>query len=109
VEAVYQRRRSSEVYQTKEKPETVTGKVTVTSFINGWCPAMNIVHERAKRASGELSDRVEYQIIPTEKKETIREWGISDALFIDGKSIRMSPPPSYDKIRRKISKREGKT
>ena len=34
----------------KKKPQPVEGKVTVTSFINGWCPAQNLIYERAKRA-----------------------------------------------------------
>ncbi|MBL7137159.1 MAG: GNAT family N-acetyltransferase [Bacteroidales bacterium] len=89
----------------KKKPEKIFGKVSVTSFINGWCPAMNIVHERAKRAAEELGDGVVYQVIPTEKKETIMEWGISDALYIHHKSVRMGPPPSYKKIYRKIRKK----
>jgi len=33
----------------KKKPKTTSGKVTVTAFLNGWCPAQNIVFERAKR------------------------------------------------------------
>jgi hypothetical protein len=31
-------------------------------------------------------------------RETFLEWGISDALFIDGKQVRTGPPPSYEKI-----------
>ncbi|MFH1937301.1 MAG: hypothetical protein ABIK52_07040 [Bacteroidota bacterium] len=79
--------------------------MAVTSFINGWCPAMNIVHERAKRATEELGETVVYRVIPTEEKKAIREWGLSDALYIDGKSLRMGPPPSYNKIRQKIVKK----
>ncbi|NQV02854.1 MAG: GNAT family N-acetyltransferase [Bacteroidia bacterium] len=89
----------------RKKPVTIPGKVAVTSFINGWCPAMNIAHERAKRASDELGDEVVYQIISTEEKETIKEWGISDALFINLKAVRIGPPPSFKKIKKKISKR----
>lgn len=32
-------------------------------------------------------------------------WGIHDGLFIDGKKVNTGPPPSYDKVRRKIGKR----
>ena len=38
----------------RKTPEPVPGKVTVTAFINGWCPAMNLVFERAKRAAAEF-------------------------------------------------------
>ena len=89
----------------KKKPEKVDGKVMVTSFINGWCPAQNIVFERAKRASSEFGDAVEFQEIHTFDRDVFLEWGISDALFIDDKQIRTGPPPSYEKIRKKISKR----
>ena len=37
-----------------------------------------------------------------ESEEILNKWGISDALFIDGKAVRTGPPPSYDKIMRKI-------
>ena len=92
----------------KKRPKKTNGKVTVTSFINGWCPAQNIVHERAKRASQEFGEAVEFQEIPTFERAAFCEWGISDALFIDGKQVRTGPPPSYEKIRKKIEKRVKK-
>jgi GNAT superfamily N-acetyltransferase len=92
----------------KKKPEKMGVKVTVSSFINGWCPAQNIVFERAKRAVSEFGDSVEFQDFHTFDRDVFLEWGISDALFIDGKQIRTGPPPSYKKIRKKISKRAKK-
>jgi GNAT superfamily N-acetyltransferase len=92
----------------KKKPHKTAGKVTVTSFINGWCPAQNIVHERVKRAVGEFGEKVEFQVVETFDKKIFCEWGILDALFIDGKEMRNGPPPSYDKIRKKIQKKVKK-
>ena len=92
----------------KKKPVKTPGKVTVTTFINGWCPAQNIVFERAKRAALEFGNKVELQKIDTSVRETFLEWGISDALFIDGKEVRTGPPPSYEKIRRIIAKKAKK-
>lgn len=92
----------------KKKPGLIDGKVTVTSFINGWCPAQNIVYERAKRVSQEFGDKVEFKEVSTIDKDNLYEWGITDALFIDGKEVRTGPPPSYDKIRKIISKRVKK-
>ncbi len=89
----------------KKKPGTVPGKVTVTAFINGWCPAQNMVCERARRAATELGDRVEFRMINTFDRQVFSEWGITDALFIDGKPVRTGPPPSYKKIRRRIARR----
>jgi GNAT superfamily N-acetyltransferase len=34
----------------QKKPDIKPGKVIVSGFINGWCPAQNIAFERAKRA-----------------------------------------------------------
>ena len=92
----------------KKKPEISEGKVTVASFINGWCPAQNIVFERAKRASSEFGPEVEFQEIHTFDRETFSEWGIADGLFIDGKQVRTGPPPSYKKIKKKIEKKVKK-
>jgi N-acetylglutamate synthase-like GNAT family acetyltransferase len=89
----------------KKKPEKMEGKVTVTSFINGWCTAQNMVFERAKRAASEFGNKVEFQEIRTFDRDVFLEWGISDALFIDGKQIRTGPPPSLEKIRKKIARR----
>jgi N-acetylglutamate synthase-like GNAT family acetyltransferase len=92
----------------KKKPGKTANKVTVTSFINGWCPALNLSYERAKKASLEFSDKVEFQEINTFNREVFLDWGISDALFIDGKKIRTGPPPSYEKIQKKIAKKVRK-
>jgi GNAT superfamily N-acetyltransferase len=89
----------------KKKPQEIVGKVSVTSFINGWCPAQNLVFERAKRAASEFGDKVNFQEIQTFDRDVFLEWGITDALFIDGKQIRTGPPPSCEKIRKKIAKR----
>ncbi|MDH4218418.1 MAG: GNAT family N-acetyltransferase [Candidatus Aminicenantes bacterium] len=92
----------------KKKPGKKADKVLVTSFINGWCPAQNMVFERAKRAASEFGDKVEFQRIHTFDRDVFLEWGIADALFIDGKQIRTGPPPSYEKIRKKIARRVKK-
>lgn len=89
----------------KKKPEIQPGKVTVTSFINGWCPSQNLVFERAKRAALEFQDKVEFRKIDTSDRDVFLEWGISDALFIDNKNIRTGPPPPYKKIRKLIAKK----
>ena len=89
----------------KKKPETIPGKVTVTAFLNGWCPAQNLAFERAKRAALEFGDEVVFHGIDTFDKEVFLEWGIDDALFIDDKPVRTGPPPSYEKINKLIAKR----
>lgn len=91
--------------QKKKIPEKIPGKVAVTAFISGWCPAQNLKYERAKRASSEFDDNVVFMQIDTMDRNVLKEWGIADGLFIDGKEVRTGPPPSYDKIRNLINKR----
>jgi len=92
----------------KKKPEKTPGKVVVTAFLNGWCPAQNMVFERAKRAAAEFDNRVVFRQIDTFDRDTFLEWGITDALFIDDKAVRTGPPPPYEKIRGMIAKKVRK-
>jgi len=92
----------------KKKPEMTPGKVTVTAFLNGWCPAQNIIFERAKRAASEFRDKVVFREINTFDRKVLLEWGIADALFIDDKQVRTGPPPPYGKIKKLIAKRVKK-
>jgi len=89
-------------------PENVPGKVTVTAYVNGWCMACNLAAERARRAALELGDGVAYREIDTSEPEQARKHGMCDALFVDGKSVRNGPPPSYEKIRKLIMKRAAR-
>jgi len=97
--------RSPKLIKQKKKPETLPGKVAVTAFLNGWCPAQNMIFERARRAAAEFGDKVVFRGIDTFDRENFLEWGITDALFIDGKQVRTGPPPSYEKIRDIIARR----
>ncbi len=92
----------------KKKPETTPGKVTVTGFLNGWCPAQSLVFERAKRAAAEFGDKVVFRGIDTFDRETFSEWGLTDALFIDNKQVWTGPPPTYEKIKKMIAGRVNK-
>jgi GNAT superfamily N-acetyltransferase len=86
-------------------PDPVPGKVSVTAFVNGWCMAGNLTTERARRAATELGDRVAYREIDTSEPGAVAKWGISDAVFVDGREVRSGPPPSFEKIRSIIAKR----
>ena len=92
----------------RKKLESVEGKVAVTAFLSGWCPAQNIVFERAKRAAAEFGDRVEFQHIDTSERDKFLEWGLTDEVFIDGKSVQAGPPPSYKKLKKKMAARVRK-
>ena len=89
----------------KKKPGKGDSKVDVTAFVNGWCPVMNMSYERAKRASAELGEKVEFRSIDTLDPEVREQWGITDAVYIDGKELNTGPPPKYEKVKKKIAKR----
>jgi hypothetical protein len=88
-----------------KKPAGVKGKVTISGFISGWCPAMNMTFERVKRAIKETGDKADLVIFDTLNRDIMLEWGILDAIYIDDKELRTGPPPSFEKIKRKISKK----
>lgn len=92
----------------KKTPEKISGQVTVTGFINGWCPGLNMAFERAKRACAACGEKVVFREVDTFDRARFAEWGIADALFIDGKQMRTGPPPAYEKIKRLIAKRVSK-
>jgi N-acetylglutamate synthase-like GNAT family acetyltransferase len=89
----------------KKKPVKGEGQVNITMFRNGWCQSMNITCERARRASLDFPGKINLQEYDTVDKEVMKEWGMTDALFIDGKGIATGPPISYNKIRKKIEKK----
>jgi GNAT superfamily N-acetyltransferase len=88
-----------------KKPEVVPGKVNVTAFSSGWCLAQNLVYERAKRAAAEFGDAVVFREIDTSDRDSLAEWGMTDAVLVDGKNLQKGPPPSYEKIRKAIARR----
>ena len=93
----------------KKKPASgQPGQVTVTALLNGWCPGMNTAFERARRAAAEFGDKVEFRAVDTFGRAAFREWGEPDAIFVNGKGIRLGPPPSYAKIRKAIAKQVKK-
>jgi GNAT superfamily N-acetyltransferase len=92
--------------ELKEKPSArAKGKVVVEAFVHGWCPAQNMTFERARRAAAELGDAVDFRPVETLDRSVFLSRGISDGIFIDGKAVRTGPPPSYEKIRKKIARK----
>ena len=89
----------------KKKPEPVSGKVAVTALTNGWCAGINGMIERAKKVSEEFGDKVIFREIDVSDRSAVREWGLSDGLFVDAKNIYQGPPLSYDAIKKKIEKK----
>lgn len=91
--------------RAKFAPKLTPGRVTITSFINGQCPSLNMVHERAKRVAGEFGDLILFREIKTQEKDVMLKYGIKDALYVDRKCISKGPPISYKKIKKVVGRR----
>jgi GNAT superfamily N-acetyltransferase len=89
----------------KKTPTTTPGKVNVTVFINGWCSSMNIVYEYVKKAIIEFGDIIDYHEFDTTNVNTLREWGLTDAVFIDGQEMFQGSPPSYEDVLKTIKEK----
>lgn len=89
----------------RKRPVSAPGTLSIEAFVSGWCPAMNLTYERAKRAVQELGVEEHFHEIDAMDRETFLEWGIADGVFLNGKPLQAGPPPSYDKIRRKIARK----
>jgi GNAT superfamily N-acetyltransferase len=87
------------------RPQRVAGQVTVTALTNGWCPAQNLAHERARRAVKAIGAPAVFQAVDTGDRDTLLQWGLSDALFIDDREARTGPPPTYESLHRSILKK----
>jgi lipoprotein signal peptidase/GNAT superfamily N-acetyltransferase len=79
-------------------------RVRVTAFVSGWCPALNLAAERARRAAGALEGAVDFQLVNTRPREVRDAWGIADGVFIDGRRLAHGPPPSYRRVLRIIER-----
>ena len=91
--------------RTAKPLELVPGRVNVTCFVNGWCTAGLVTAERARRVAGEFGERVAFREIDTAEHKTVAEWGLADALFVDGKQVMTGPPISPERFRRIVGKR----
>jgi len=92
----------------KKLPPLEPGKVNISLFLNGWCPAQNLAYERTKRAIKDFGDKIKLNEFNTIDKDVQKEWGISDAVLINNKHVRNGPPPTYKKIRRLVEKKVRK-
>lgn len=86
-------------------PTIGEGQVDVVAFKSGWCPAANLVYERARRAADELGDAVHFTTIDTSDRETFVRFGHTDEVFVDGRPLQRGRPPSYRSVRRRLRKR----
>jgi len=78
--------------RAKRKLELVPGKVTVTVFNSGWCPSRNYYLEGAKRVARTFGRHVVLQEYDGSNRRIVNTWGITDGLFIDGKTYKDRRP-----------------
>ncbi len=74
----------------------------VVAFHNGWCPAANLVYERARRAADELG--VPFETIDTTDRLTRLRFGRTDDVLVGGHRVQHGAPPSFRAIRRIIAR-----
>ena len=86
-------------------PKPVEGQVTITGFLSGWCPSMNLTFERARRVAEEVGPPVVFVSIDTLEHHDKRRYGHSDTVFLDGTPLQTGAPPSYETIERKVRTR----
>jgi len=94
--------------RTAKPLELAPDRVNVTCFVNGWCMAGNLTAERARRVAGEFGDRVVFREVDTSEHRAVAEWGLADAVFMDGKQLMTGPPLSVEKLRRIIGKKAAR-
>ncbi|MCP5025651.1 MAG: GNAT family N-acetyltransferase [Actinomycetia bacterium] len=89
-----------------EKPVTIgkSDKVDVTGFTSGWCPAANLVYQRARRAADELGPEVRFTTVDTSEHTELVRCGHSDEVFVGGKPLQRGAPPSYKTVKRRIQR-----
>ncbi len=92
-------------HRTAKPLELTPGRVNVTCFVNGWCGAGNLTAERARRVAGEFGEAVAFREVDTSEHVTVAEWGLSDALFVDGRQVMTGPPISPERLRKIVGKR----
>jgi GNAT superfamily N-acetyltransferase len=91
--------------RTAKPLERTAGRVNVTCFSNGWCTAGAVAAERARRVAGEFGEKVAFREVDTSEHATVAEWGLADALFVDGKQVMIGPPVSPERLRKIIGRK----
>jgi len=81
-----------------------SGPVPMKILSNGWCPAMNMVMQRARMIASEFGGAVEVEEISTADPAVMAELGESDMLYIDNTPVSPAPPVSSTRLRRLLGR-----
>lgn len=90
----------------RPQPDGAT-EAGVQAFHNGWCPAANLVYERARRATDEVG--VSFVSIDTTDRDTQLRYGRTDEVLVDGHPLQRGAPPSYRTVLRRVGRSRRRT
>lgn len=82
------------------RPTGSSDKVSLTVFFGGWCTGSCGQCVTARDAVQGLDEVVEYREVDTSDPETLRRWGISDGLYVEGEPYRPYEPPCTSDVLR---------
>lgn len=71
----------------RKTPPRTPGQVEVVAFLNPWCAIDCELYERVVEAVAERGERTRFECIDTSLPEVLDEWGIANALFVNGRQI----------------------
>jgi GNAT superfamily N-acetyltransferase len=80
-------------HSERRRPSPGSKKVSVTLLLNAWCSGACGQCVAAREAVAGLEDIVDYVEVDTSNPETLREWGTSNELFLEGDPYRQDEPP----------------
>ena len=92
-------------HRGKFEQKLVPGKVKMTAFYHGQCPAQNTVYLNANKVADEFGDKIVFEEINMNNAENRRKYGMATGLYVDGKNISEGPPVDYDEIRGRVEER----
>ncbi len=94
-----------------KRPLGDPNRISVFAFLNGWCMGACSQCVTAREAVAGLQHVVDYHEIDTSDRETLREWGISDGVFVEGEPHRPNEPPCTSEVMRgdlvEVARRKG--
>ena len=85
------------------RPASGSDRISVTFFLNGWCTGACAQCLTAREAVEGLEETVDYHEVDTSDPDTLRSWGISDGLYVEGEPYRPYEPPwTSESLRRDL-------
>jgi GNAT superfamily N-acetyltransferase len=93
---------------TGKTPDLTPGKVTVTALLHPWCQDACGRVEEARRAAASFGDEVVFRIVDTTDPDTFRQWGITNAVFVEADQVPYVLDGREEAFKKAIRERLGK-